>query len=335
MNSSLVITTINSPNQNIRLFDKGCKKNKWNLIIIGDKKSPKNFKINYGKYFSYQKQLNLKFNFAKICPPNNYARKNIGYLVSMKNNSDFIIETDDDNAPKKNFFGKIRLTHEVEEIKNNTWVNIYDLFLKNKSHKIWPRGIPLDEIFKNKIYINKNKKKKNFYLQQGVAENNPDVDAIFRLINEKINIKFKNYKVSLGDAKSTFNSQNTIWHKSIYKLMYLPSTCTMRCTDIWRSLIALNILRFNNMEILIYGTTMYQNRNLHNLMHDFQLELPMYLNSKHFNKILENIKIKKGTKFFDQNLIKIYKILIQKKFFDKKEMTYLKAWLKDCKNVDI
>ena len=39
MNSSLVITTINSPNQNIKLFSKGCKKNKWNLIIIGDKKS--------------------------------------------------------------------------------------------------------------------------------------------------------------------------------------------------------------------------------------------------------------------------------------------------------
>lgn len=333
MNSSLVITTINSLNQNIRLFSKGCKKNKWNLIIIGDKKSPKTFKLNYGNYFSYEQQLNLKLSFAKICPANNYARKNIGYLISMKTNKDFIIETDDDNVPKKNFFKEIKLGHYTDEIKNNTWVNIYDLFLKNKKYKIWPRGIPLDEIFKNKIKIKKNKNLKNFYLQQGVAENNPDVDAIFRLIYKKIDVKFKNYKVSLGNAKSTLNSQNTIWHKSIFELMYLPSTCTMRCTDIWRSIIAFNILKKNDLGILIYGTTMYQKRNYHNLMNDFNLELPMYLNSKKLNEILENIKIKKGLSFFSYNLLYIYKILIKKNFFHKRELLYLKAWLKDCNNI--
>ena len=333
MNSSLVITTINSPNQNIRLFSKGCKKNKWNLIIIGDKKTPKTFKLKYGTYFSYEQQLNLKLSFAKICPVNNYARKNIGYLISMKTNKDFIIETDDDNAPKKNYFKEIKLSHNTDEIKNNTWVNIYDLFLKNKKYKIWPRGIPLDEIFKNRIKIKKSKSLKNFYLQQGVAENNPDVDAIFRLIYEKIDVKFKNYKVSLGRAKSTLNSQNTIWHKSIFELMYLPSTCTMRCTDIWRSIIASNILKKNDLGILIYGTTMYQKRNYHNLMNDFNLELPMYLNSKKFNEILENIKIKKGLSFFSQNLLHIYKILIEKGFFHKRELLYLKSWLKDCNNI--
>ncbi len=130
-------------------------------------------------------------------------------------------------------------------------------------------------------------------MQQGVAENNPDVDAIFRLIYQKIDVKFKNYKFSLGSAKSTLNSQNTIWHKSIFELMYLPSTCTMRCTDIWRSIIAFNILKKNDLGILIYGTTMYQKRNYHNLMNDFNLELPMYLNSKNLMKFWKILRLKK------------------------------------------
>ena len=112
--------------------------------------------------------------------------------------------------------------------------------------------------------------------------------------------------------------------------MYLPVTCTMRCTDIWRSIIALNILKSNNMEILFYGTTMYQKRNVHDLMNDFKLETPMYLNSKVFNDIIKKIKIKKGKKFFSYNMLNIYKQLVKNNFFKKKELTYLKAWLSDC-----
>ena len=78
---------------------------------------------------------------------------------------------------------------------------------------------------------------------------------------------------------------------------------------------------------------MYQKRNYHNLMNDFNLELPMYLNSKKLNEILENIKIKKGLSFFSQNLLHIYKILIEKGFFHKRELLYLKSWLKDCNNI--
>ena len=75
MKTSLVITTINSPNKNIRKFVDGCKKKSWKLVIIGDKKTPNNFKLRYGDFVSYKNQLKLKFNFSKICPANNYARK--------------------------------------------------------------------------------------------------------------------------------------------------------------------------------------------------------------------------------------------------------------------
>lgn len=335
MTNSLIITTINSVNKNIKLLSNGCKKNKWKLIIIGDKKTPKNFKIKYGKYISYEEQLKLPHNFSKICPPNNYARKNIGYLISCINKPNFILETDDDNTPKKNFFKKIKIEHSAHAIKNKSWINVYDLFIKDKKYKIWPRGLPLDELFKNKILVKKNTKIKKFYLQQGMAENNPDVDAIFRLIYDNINVKFKNYKIALANAKSTFNSQNTIWHNSLFELMYLPVTCSMRCTDIWRSLIALKILKVNNLDILFFGTTMYQDRNAHNILDDFKLEIPMYTDNKLIYNILDKIQYKVGKKYYAYNLRKSYEVLIKHNIFKKKEIIYLNAWLKDCEKLEI
>ena len=128
MKTCLVVTTINKPNKNIRAFSKGSKDKKWDFIVIGDKKSPKNFKLDYGQYFSLKDQINIKLKFNKICPINNYARKNIGYLLAFKKNTEIIIETDDDNFPKKNFFSYRNLDHKTFEIMNKSWINIYNLF---------------------------------------------------------------------------------------------------------------------------------------------------------------------------------------------------------------
>ena len=53
MKTSLVITTINKPNKNIKKLINLCKKNKSKLIVIGDKKTPKNFKISYGFFIMF------------------------------------------------------------------------------------------------------------------------------------------------------------------------------------------------------------------------------------------------------------------------------------------
>ena len=61
--------------------------------------------------------------------------------------------------------------------------------------------------------------------------------------------------------------------------MYLPVTCTMRCTDIFRSLICLRILQNLNIKIL-FLELMFIKRNLHDIYSDFELEIPMYKNTK-------------------------------------------------------
>ena len=328
MKNSIVLTTINKVNVNIKKLTILSKKNNLKLIIIGDKKTHTNFNLNYGKFYSIRDQKKLNFNFSKICPLNSYSRKNIGYLVSMLNGIETIIETDDDNYPKNNFLKFLNLKHDVKEIKEIGWINIYKKFVK-KNITIWPRGLPLNKI-DNYPTFKKKKVIKSFYLKQGVCEGNPDVDAIYRLINDKIDIKFKdNYKFSLGKAFSPINSQNTIWSKKVFSLMYLPVTCTMRATDIWRGIIALNIIQNDNLGVLIFGTTMKQNRNIHNLKKDLIEEIPLFKDVQNAFLILKKLKLKKGQENYSKNLIKSYKALIEIKVFDKQELKYLTAWIRD------
>jgi hypothetical protein len=334
MKTSLVITTINKPNKNINKCVKKTKEKKWEFIIVGDKKTPKNFKINYGTFYSIKDQKKLNFFFSKICPLNSYARKNIGYLLAIKNNNEVIIETDDDNFPYDNFFSEKSLFHHAKKILNKSWVNIYDLFLHKKSnHLIWPRGLPLSDIDRYKIKLGKSEKN-SFYLQQGVCEKNPDVDAIYRLLNKNININFnRDVKFDLGRSINTFNSQNTIWFKKIFPLLYLPVTCTMRCTDIWRSLVALKILYNDSKKILFFGTTMAQMRNQHNLMHDFCEEIPMYKHNNEIFFLLSKLNLKKGEGYYLENLLKCYKLLISHGIINKNELYFLNAWVKDIKKI--
>ena len=50
-------------------------------------------------------------------------------------------------------------------------------------------------------------------------------------------------------------------------------------------------------------------------------------------EVLNGLKLKKGNKFYSQNLLKCYKNLILHKILDKKEYVYLNSWLKSLKKI--
>ena len=218
-------------------------------------------------------------------------------------------------------------------VKNKGWINIYDIFKSDKS-LIWPRGLPLNEILNKKI-IKFITKKEKCYIQQGLCNLNPDVDAIFRLINNKINVKFKdNLKVGISNNSITaFNSQNTTWFKEVFPLLYLPSNCSMRATDIWRSIITQVILFNDKKSILFHSSNVYQKRNPHILMKDFKDEVPVYLNVERIYEALKKIKLKKGPNHYLVNLVKCYQQLCKQKFFPNKEMILVNSWKKDIQKL--
>ena len=75
-------------------------------------------------------------------------------------------------------------------------------------------------------------------IQQFLMDENPDVDAVFRLTNEGKEY-FKGEDVVLESGTwCPFNSQNTLWFPAAFPYLYLPCTATFRMTDIWRSFVA-------------------------------------------------------------------------------------------------
>ena len=117
--NSIVITTISKPNRCLKSISKNIKK-KFKLIIIGDKKSPKKFKLKNAKFFSVDDQKKLNFNLDKKLGYNHYSRKNIGYLIAYKNKSEFICETDDDNLPYESFYKSRKLKLNCLQTENKS-----------------------------------------------------------------------------------------------------------------------------------------------------------------------------------------------------------------------
>jgi hypothetical protein len=319
--TSLIITSIAAPNAVMRLFAAKCMEEKIDFIVIGDTKSPADFKLEGCKFVSIEEQKKLPFKLAKLLPEKHYGRKNLGYLLAK--HQDVIIETDDDNFPKENFWNERAMQQNAKHITNAGWVNVYKYFSKEN---IWARGFPLEKVHKSQATSHKSQTV-NAPIQQGLADENPDVDAVFRM-TQKLPLNFdKGESISLGkNSWSPFNSQNTTWFKEAFPLLYLPSYCSFRMTDIWRSFIAQRIAWTCDWNILFHQSTVWQERNEHNLLKDFEDEVPGYLNNSRICKLLEELDLKNGAENICENLIRCYRMMTEEKFVGEKEMELVEGW---------
>ncbi|MCO5233761.1 MAG: STELLO glycosyltransferase family protein [Chitinophagales bacterium] len=326
---SLVITSIApSTMESLHTYTNECKKRGLDFILIGDTKSPADFHIDECDFWSVDRQLTLSSEFAKICPTRHYARKNIGYIIAMQRGTDEIVETDDDNYPREEFWKEHNKVVNAKDIRNLGWVNVYKYFADSF---IWPRGLPLEELQKPLPELDTFKDKDiTCPIQQGLADENPDVDAVFRLAFP-LPLNFKKIgNIALGDnAWCPFNSQNTYWYKEAFPLLYLPSYCSFRMTDIWRSYVAQRISWANGWSVLFHDATVWQERNEHNLMKDFEDEIPGYLNNVKICQGLAALDIKGGKENILNDLVTCYEYLTSAGFVGKEEMPLIHAWVRD------
>ena len=329
---SLVITSVaDDKNKIFREYSKILPEN-FKFIVIGDKKSPKTFNLKKCVFYGVEEQKYLKYNILKKLPYNHYSRKNIGYLISMEKNCEEIYETDDDNMPYNNFFMQRNFNNNTKVLDNGGIINIYSFFTKKN---IWARGFPIEFIQDQKFKDFKNIKTKKIFtpIFQGLADENPDVDAIYRL-TKKLPIYFdKNKNITLLNTYSPFNSQNTIWNKKAFPLLYIPSFCSFRLCDIWRSFVALRICFEYSWGINFFSPSVFQKRNEHNLLKDFEDEIEGYKNNLKIINGLKNLKLHEEKNKIFENLTICYKFLIKESYVDKKELNLLELWIKDCKNM--
>jgi hypothetical protein len=321
----VVVTSINPPNSCMRSLAEGANKNNWGFIVVGDEKSPTNFLIENCKFISLNYQKESDFKLGKLLPAGHYSRKNIGYLLSIKNGANVIIDTDDDNMPEESFWHPRDDEITVSTVSAHKWVNILSAFT---DEYIWPRGLPLEFIAEGNVRVLEPKKSKTkCCIQQGLVNGDPDVDAIYRLIlNKKVFFK-KIMPIALESyQRCPFNSQNTTWFSEAWPFLYLPSYCSFRMTDIWRSFIAQSYLLRNDYSISFNSPTVFQDRNPHNYMKDFEDEVVGYIHNNRIMKIIDSIPASKTPHSF---MISAYESLIDNGFIKEAEMDLIRAWHSD------
>ncbi len=251
----------------------------------------------------------------------------LGYLVAMENNTELIIDTDDDNIPKSNWRFP-PLTGVFDYVpENKGFINIYQLYTSNT---IWPRGLPLHLITKDFTLSESIAKKEcRIGVWQGLADEDPDVDAIYRLTRGESCTFACREPVVLGEGTlSPFNTQNTMIIKDLFALLYLPTYVTFRFTDILRSLVFQPIMWLYHYNLGFVDATVVQKRNPHDYFKDFISEIPMY---EHGEQIIELVSgAIRSSQTIADNLRAAYHVLLRHSIVCTKEMTTLEAWLEDC-----
>jgi len=328
MKKNIVITSIYAATDAVNKFS---KLDDYDLIVVGDKKTPADWNCQNAHFISVEEQSNSDYLLNKALPFNHYCRKMMGYLYAFTQEAEIIIDTDDDNIPRS-IWAFPELEGRYPCLADNLgFINIYELY---SEQKIWPRGYPLRLLQKNNTVQKENITAKDVKtgIWQGLANGDPDVDAIYRLtIGEYCDFQ-ENGNYVLGKGTITpFNSQNTAFAKDLFPLLYLPAFVTFRFTDILRGLVAQPIMWLYDYHLGFTGPTVVQERNEHDYMKDFESEVPMYL---HAENIVHHVsRVISANSSIEDNLTSAYEELVKATIVPETELLTLEAWLSDYANI--
>lgn len=321
MKKFVVITTIYSPTEAVKKF---ARMKDWQLIVVGDRKTPKDWKLNNAVYLSSDQQMHLFPKMAKDLPWNSYSRKNIGYLYAVRGGADIIVDTDDDNIPYDDWGKNVTFEGTFKTMVNRGFVNVYKYFT---DEFIWPRGYPINRLLekkKEKIEL----KKQKVGIWQFLSDQEPDVDAIYRLtINKKVIFAKHSPIVLEKNTICPINTQNTFFTKGLFPLLFLPPFVSMRFVDILKGLVAQPLMWQLGFRAGFDHASAMQKRNPHNYLKDFEQEIPMYLNAERTVQI--TLKAITPQQTLIENMVTVYQHLNNEGIVPKESLTALKTWVEE------
>jgi len=327
----VVVTTINYPTDAVRTI---ASLPGWRVVIVADKKTPKDWELENCDFLSIEKQQKLGYHMNDLLPYNHYGRKNLGYVYAIQHGAKTIYETDDDNI----LIDTTHITYlpERSEISalhpSDSSVSVVNPYAHFGEPTIWPRGFPLEQIMKSQTYKLEKKKSTLIPIQQGLANKDPDVDAIFRL-TRKLNITFANSEpvnIPIG-IMTPYNSQNTFFHQRALWGLLIPITTTFRVCDIWRGYWSQRLLWEIGGSLAFLPASVIQNRNPHHLLEDFIDEDDLYKQAGKLVKFLREWRSER-TNFFER-MVDLSYAMVDAGFWEIGDAQLATAWVKDLKAV--
>lgn len=328
-----VLTTIQPPTKSVLALSRVLTAAGAPLIVIGDRKGPDLFDLPGARFYDLKAQRALPFSLAEQAPVGHYSRKNLGYLLAIAEGTDCIYETDDDNVPLPTWQPRSRGPFAAGSVTTAGWVNTYALFTDTQ---IWPRGLPLQYVRDDVPGFSPVVDGVSSPVQQGLANGSPDVDAVWRLVLDR--------EVTFDDAPSAllpagtwcpFNSQSTWWWSEAFPLLYLPSYCSFRMTDIWRSFVAQRCLWAMGDAVAFHAAEVWQDRNEHRLIADFEDEVPGYLHNAAMCEVLEALDLPPARSALPDNVRACYEVLVSSGWIGAEELPLLDLWLADVSRLHV
>ena len=331
MKKAIVITSIAPPTEAVKEL---ARMTPWQLFVVGDRKTPRDWQWRGVTYLSVTAQARMDYKIAGLLPWDHYARKMLGYLSAIASGASVLVDTDDDNIPKPDWevlpFDGAYLTSAADQ----GFVNIYTWF---SDQFIWPRGFPLNRIRKRQTVMKPSgltAKSAQIGIWQGLADQDPDVDAIYRLTaNTECWFKDRSPVALAAGTVCPFNSQNTAFKAPLFALLYLPAHVPFRFTDILRGLVAQPILWCAGYQLGFTRATVIQERNPHDLLKDFESEIPGYLWAEKIVEIVSGAVSSRSS--LADNLLSAYETLHRRDIVAAGELDLVEAWLYDLQDLGV
>ncbi|WP_298346011.1 hypothetical protein [Ferrimicrobium sp.] len=267
---TIVTTTINAPTEAIRRYD---AMEDWNLIVIGDRKTPADYQLKRGRYVSPADQERYDHELSDAIGWNCIQRRNFGILLAYEMGAEVIALIDDDNIPQANWGSQMLVGSEVEVRWHESGLDAFDPVGATNYRALWHRGYPL-ELLSQRHYEEPVARRVKVDVDAGFWNGDPDIDAICRLEHAPECEFDPSYFPIASSVMAPFNSQNTMLAREVVPHYFLYPHIG-RMDDIW----AAYYVQAHGFQAVFSEPSVYQDRNEHDLIRDLKAETIGYTNN--------------------------------------------------------
>jgi len=308
-----------------------------------------------------ERQQALHYHIVDHIPWRHFGRKNIGYLYAIAHGARVIYDTDDDNRLKEAqipILGVPNTSSLAEWMRQQTaedqqhsaiavsWpqldplykarvFNPYPSFRPTCGH-IWPRGFPLDHVqghgTANWTLVASSLARPPA-IQQFLADEDPDVDAIFRLTRQ-LPCTFEGLPHELPSMLAIphnvflpYNAQATSHLYEAFWGLLLPVTVHGRVSDIWRAYLTQKLLWDVGQVVAFTSPHVIHDRVAHDYLKDFQSEHDLYLKTTAMVSFLASWVSDAPTLL--ERLEQLWAAFYSRGFVELSDLQLAQAWIRD------
>ncbi len=277
MRRFIVTTTINEPTEAVEAFD---EMSEWELVVVGDLKTPSGYRIRRGSYVSPKDQEQYDPALSEAIGWNCIQRRNLGILMAYEAGAEVVAVVDDDNIPLPGWGTDLFVGCDVEVDWYETDAAAFDPVGATNYPHLWHRGFPL-QLLAQREYGRKQRRVVRAAVQADFWNGDPDIDALCRMEHAP-ECEFDAARFPIASNRpAPFDSQNTFLSRAVLPDYFLfPGVGRM--DDIW----AAYYVQALGHQVVFGSPSVYQRRNPHDLVRDLRAEVIGY---EHNARLLDEL----------------------------------------------